>query len=87
VKTKRVVVKAGAALVALAAKKLAARGMARMAVAVDDALVNAGKAAKRRRAKRAAKAALRAAGKAALIAGTVIAVRRLRARRTAALND
>jgi hypothetical protein len=56
----------------------------RLTILAEDALVEVGKAAKRRQRRRKAKAALKFAGKAALVGGaaaaTVLAVRRARAR-------
>lgn len=83
-KTTKLALKAGAAVAAAKARKAAARGMKRLAVVVDEALVKAGHAAEKRQSKRAHKATLKTVGKVALVAGgaaATIAAARVIARR------
>jgi len=54
-------------------KSAAKRAMKRLQVEADAALVEAGRAAKRRQRRRAVKATLKAAGTAALVAGAAAA--------------
>jgi hypothetical protein len=74
IRTTKFALKAGAAIAAGKAKKTAARGLQQLAVAVDEGLMRAGRAAARRQHKRAVKARLKAAGKVALVAGGAVAV-------------
>jgi hypothetical protein len=68
----------------MAGREAARHAAARMIMAADAALVDAGRSAKRRQRRRAVKHTLKVAGKAALMAGTLAAtvmVVRARARK------
>jgi len=72
-KTAKATMRVGAAIAVAKARKAALAGIKRLGLAVDAALVEAGRAAKKRQSKRATTRALKTAGKLALVAGTTVA--------------